>query len=680
MKRIQPILILIALFLWLAVSAAAQEIPTLSAANSQVLQSNQAYQNSPFYRKNHAKQELKQNLTQRSQLIYRLMQEDPNQVRIHAFPAWVKQQLPSEFEDLVEAEVSLNGELVAITECDSELHQHHDLHYHLKQPGKSDLEIFFTNDAAIVSTKKVKLKGIKLDDRMVVEGENEENIQILEIEPLLNSATKKVAVILFNFQDDVQQPYTQDQARAVVFTNTDSTNAYYKEVSFGQWNLTGRDRVDGDVYGWYTIPYSYTGSCSFDAWATAAMSIGNGEGADFTGYNNRLFIFPRATQCSWSGVAYIGGTNAWTKGLIRGTMAHELGHNYSLYHASSYSCTNDGVRVPIGGTCTLGEYGDPFDIMGTSSGYKHLNNYHKGQTATTAPNWYQSGNTLNVTQSGTYSIVPIETASTGVQALRIPKNYNSTGAVSKWYYLEYRQPFGFDNFTSTAQVVNGITIRLANEYNSAVNSWLIDATPNTTSFTDSALLPGFTFNDPEIGLTVTTLSVSAQAASVKVDFGPNSCNRAVPSLSLSPLSTWGNAGETRSYSLTIVNNDGADCGNATINFTSQTDRVSQNPATGSVVLAPGKSQTISISVSSTSNVKDGTYAITNTATHAISGFTASATGYYHIGAVGPTPSPTPQPPPNVSDLDSDGDIDYIDLILLLKSATVSTYNQLVKVY
>jgi hypothetical protein len=656
---------------------------SISEENSKSLRSNQSFRGVNFFQKSQAKQNLQQALVERKGRIYDLMAEHPAQVIIHHYPGWIKQQFPSELQPLIESEVVLEGELVAITECDSEHHQHHAEHYHLKAAGQPDIEIFFTGEPGLVTTPHIRLSGLLLDDRMVIDGEDTAAIQILsDMTPQVNYTTKKVAVILFNFQDDVQQPFSQAQARASIFTNTDSVNAYYKEVSFGQWTLAGRDRVDGDIYGWYTIPYSYTGSCDFNSWATAAMNEGKAQGANFDGYNNRLFLFPRATQCGWAGVAYVGGNHAWAKGLSRGTIAHELGHNYSMHHASSYSCTKDGVRVPISSSCTLGEYGDPFDIMGSSAGYKHLNNYHKGQTASTAPNWYQTYNTQNVTQPGTYTITPIETASAGVQALRLPKTYNSSGVVTKWYYLEFRQPFGFDNFTSTAPVVNGVTIRLANEYNSAAKSWLIDATSSTNSFTDSALLPGFTFNDPDIGLTVTTLSVSAQGASVKVDFGPDACLRAPPSVSINPLSTWGSAGETRSYTLTIVNNDGTDCGNATINFSSQTERVSQSPATGSVVLAPGKSQNVSLSLSSSKTVKDGSYAFTNTATHAISGFASSVTGYYHIGAVDPSPTPTssPMPPPNPSDLDGDGDVDYIDLLLLLKSTTIFTYNQLVKVY
>src|SRR3989338_3216793 len=72
-------------------------------------------------------------------------------------------------------------------------------------------------------------------------------------QPTAANQTKRVAVVMFNFQNDNSQPYTVDYARNMVFG---TINSYYKEASFGKLSL------EGDVFGWYTIPYSST-SCQY---------------------------------------------------------------------------------------------------------------------------------------------------------------------------------------------------------------------------------------------------------------------------------------------------------------------------------------------------------------------------------------------------------------------------------
>ena len=78
-----------------------------------------------------------------------------------------------------------------------------------------------------------------------------------------------------------------------------------------------------------------------------------------------------------------------------------------------------------------------------------------------------------------------------------------------------RQPFGFDNFASTASVVNGVLINRAPATYSSSRPELIDMVPSTTSFTDAALGVGKTFDDGKVRITVT--SVSSTGASVTVD-------------------------------------------------------------------------------------------------------------------------------------------------------------------
>lgn len=120
-----------------------------------------------------------------------------------------------------------------------------------------------------------------------------ESSRSLETPSSLQVAVKHVAVILINFQNNTSTPYTHDFIRQTTFTNTAPTysvNAYYQENSFGTISLEGTIRADGDVYGYYTIPYDNT-SCSTLAWRSSAIQAARADGFDPAGYDSIVYSF-----------------------------------------------------------------------------------------------------------------------------------------------------------------------------------------------------------------------------------------------------------------------------------------------------------------------------------------------------------------------------------------------------
>jgi len=337
----------------------------------------------------------------------------------------------------------------------------------------------------------------------------------------------------------------------------------------------------------------------------------------------------------------LGGSpgSSWVNGsYATRVVGHELGHNFTLQHSSSYSCTDAvGQRVPISTTCTASEYGDPFDIMGGS--VNHINNYQKGRLG--GPGVLDPVNTQDVTVNGLYTIAPLEWASNGVQALRVPREVDSTGKVLKYYYLEFRQPYGtaFDNFSATASVVNGVSIRLAPPYATSARPLLIDTTPTTSGFTDAALTIDKTFEDPIKGITITTKSVSASGAAVDVKFGPVVCALANPSVSLSPSSQWGYPGQTLNYTLTLTNNNTSSCSPASFSVVpSLPAGWSQSPAAPSLSVSSGASISQTLNVTAASAALPNFYTITEAATNtADATYTTSASATYNVQPPDTTP-------------------------------------------
>ena len=325
------------------------------------------------------------------------------------------------------------------------------------------------------------------------------------------TGAKKLAVILFTFSDDTTQPYTPDFARGIAFTNSTSVAAYYRDVSWGQLSLTG------DVLGWYSIPDMST-SCNYEQWAADADQAAEAAGVDLSAYDYKAYGFPWVAACGWTGLADMPGTQSWLngwQGMTLGSMAHELGHNLGSHHANSYNCTANGVRVALStpSNCTSTEYGDPFSVMGSSSRYDQTN------FSRASIGWLPMADTRDVSASGVYSLDAIEPTDPagGVQAIRIKRD------ASTYLLLELREPYGtFDDFSPTAPVVNGVTIRIVPSYSTITQSQLVDTTPATSTYTDAALTVGQSITDPVSGVTITTLGIGPLGASVQISFSSGS--------------------------------------------------------------------------------------------------------------------------------------------------------------
>jgi chitodextrinase len=374
---------------------------------------------------------------------------------------------------------------------------------------------------------------------------------------------KKLAVILVNFQDNTRQPYTPEQVQQIMWTDPHSVRAYYNEASAGQLELGSIHNPNGDVYGYYTVPYS-SQTCAPDTWGAAALSQATQAGADLSGYTNIMFVWPTA-NCGWVGAAYMNGAYSYMNGELAGNWgkpeyalyaAHELGHNFGLYHAHSLVCFDSaGTMVsysPQESSCHVEEYGDPYDRMGHAA-HGLPNNYFKGVLG-----WLPSSAVQTVTTTGSYFLLPEETLGGATQVLRIAKQKYSNGE-HLYYYLEFRQPSYFDDWQlfRSSWPYEGVTVRLAGEFSNPSGSELLDMNPYQASSSmtydpsllwDAPLEPGQTYTDPTTGVAITTDSTSVLGAGVTVTFPGSIPETAPPTVSVtSPAS-----GATVSGSATIT--------------------------------------------------------------------------------------------------------------------------------
>lgn len=346
---------------------------------------------------------------------------------------------------------------------------------------------------------------------------------------------RRMAVVLLNFTNDGSQPWTPADARALVFTGPRSGNAYLQEVSSARVSLTGIQRADGDVFGWFTVPYDNADCDAFDGtelryrrWALAAQAAVAAQGVDLSAYDHVMFAWPRTESCLWNGRGQLGGSQTYINGrLIPHVISHELGHNLGAHHARSLTCRDADGRQPAsyGQGCIVDEYGDPFDVMGYRYFVlqndvvttRHFHAIHKLEL-----DLLPEPNQSTVT-SGVHVLAPsAPELPSGTQAIRIPHELDASGVVTTYQHLEFRQPFGtlFDTFAPTDPVANGVTVRLGS---GALGhyTYLVDATPETPgNFFDAPIPVGRTLVDPNTGTTIRPLSVTSAGAMVEIAAGP----------------------------------------------------------------------------------------------------------------------------------------------------------------
>jgi hypothetical protein len=553
-----------------------------------------------------------------------LMEGNPAELLRIALPPALRAALPPEAAALVEQDADADGELevLHVDYADASA----DRYEYALRTAMERLALHFASapPTHLMSGTHVRARGLRVGNALALDSASA--LTVAKATALPNTlGAQKTLMMLVNFSDLATQPYSVAQAQSVLAT----TSNFDYEASYQQTWLTST------VAGWFTIASTST-TCDYNTIASQAQQAASKAGYVLSNYNRYVYVFP-GNACGWWGLGTVGGnpSHAWINtryGFSLTVLGHEMGHNLGLYHAHSLDC---GTAPYAASGCSMAEYGDVFDLMGNSGRTPHYNAYQKERLG-----WLNAGvsppllTASSQTGTATYAIAPVEDArDTRPRAVKIPQNDSCTSP-QKWLYVESRQATGFDAFLAgNTNVLSGVLVHAVTD-GDPNSSNLLDMTPATTAWTDSALVAGLSYVDPVRGVAITPQAAGATGATVAVTMPAASCTHLSPAVALTPASTvWTSAGATVSYTATVTNKDGCGCAASTFDLASALPAGWSASAARTGSIAPGASGAASVLVTAPAAAVAGIYDVTFTAANSVAPtVTGKAAGTVAIAA------------------------------------------------
>lgn len=350
-------------------------------------------------------------------------------------------------------------------------------------------------------------------------------------------------LVVASYFSDINYTVSTATLRQEWFGSNQSVAAYYSEISYGTFRLTG------DVIGWFKLPYPeshYGMDCiAIDdadcSGSDQSIQIANDvvpqadTVVNFNNYDYFVFVHSGYGEESsgvkndvWS-VTYMAGADVQTnmKTLYQlsivaelqaagaspiGVFCHEFAHLLNIP-----DLFNTGTGKSILGHWSLMDAGT-WNGNPPGSSPAHLISWGKIQLG-----WITGPMLIfaNSGQTNTYTIDPIEVPSNNVHAVEVPigtdaiASQSSTPTPTQYYLVEVRASLGFD----TALPATGVLISYVDNNVVVGKIQIMDGHPSVSGLQDAVWNVGQTFTDTKNSISITIASQQGNSYQVSVNRG-----------------------------------------------------------------------------------------------------------------------------------------------------------------
>ncbi|MCT9869727.1 VCBS repeat-containing protein [Paenarthrobacter aurescens] len=300
-----------------------------------------------------------------------------------------------------------------------------------------------------------------------------------------------------------------------------ATSSYWKAMTANKLSMSVASKVAGHQ----------SKAKSTDSYSTIMSTITSELKWSASPYTALVIFVPTATLSGNAlGAGYSSGSYSGRvlmpqiSNFSNNVMSHEFGHVIGLMHADALQCRSGASDVGVDSngrftdsSCYIREYGDTTDIMGAAQ-------YTSPVVSSTLWDFAGLGRGDEIRDVGVASGVKSYTLKPwgGTEAQRAIK---FTDPISREvYYLELRQPAGYDNYLSASTQSGNRGVKIVQRGGATIASSLI-LMPSTVPFSEPyyaknhAWQAGSTFTT-YTGTKVTINSVSSTSATVTINADP----------------------------------------------------------------------------------------------------------------------------------------------------------------